>query len=162
MSNSRVESHSRAELRNKIISTATLLEILLSGLVLIGLLLSMVPLLQWMPGLLFDGNDVEVSIFLQRALDIVIGIEFIKMLAKHSPGSVLEVLLYAIARHMIVGHEDAVQNLVSVVAIALIFIIRKYFFVPSFGHKMPGGKIAPDMEQKAAETPEPKAGDMAE
>ena len=161
MSNSRVESHSRAELRNKIISTATLLEILLSGLVLIGLLLSMVPLLQWMPGLLFDGNDVEVSIFLQRALDIVIGIEFIKMLAKHSPGSVLEVLLYAIARHMIVGHEDAVQNLVSVVAIALIFIIRKYFFVPSFGHKMPGGKIAPDMEQKDAETPEAKAGDMA-
>ena len=162
MSNSRVESHSRAELRNKIISAATLLEILLSGLVLIGLLLSMVPLLQWMPGLLFDGNDVEVSIFLQRALDIVIGIEFIKMLAKHSPGSVLEVLLYAIARHMIVGHEDAVQNLVSVVAIALIFIIRKYFFVPSFGHKMPGGKIAPDMEQKDAETPEAKAGDMAE
>lgn len=162
MSNSRVESHSRAELRNKIISAATLLEILLSGLVLIGLLLSMVPLLQWMPGLLFDGNDVEVSIFLQRALDIVIGIEFIKMLAKHSPGSVLEVLLYAIARHMIVGHEDAVQNLVSVGAIALIFIIRKYFFVPSFGHKMPGGKIAPDMEQKAAETPEAKAGDMAE
>ena len=84
------------------------------------------------------------------------------MLAKHSPGSVLEVLLYAIARHMIVGHEDAVQNLVSVVAIALIFIIRKYFFVPSFGHKMPGGEIAPDMEQKAAETPEAKAGDMAE
>ena len=162
MSNSRVESHSRAELRNKIISAATLLEILLSGLVLIGLLLSMVPLLQWMPGLLFDGNDVEVSTFLQRALDIVIGIEFIKMLAKHSPGSVLEVLLYAIARHMIVGHEDAVQNLVSVVAIALIFIIRKYFFVPSFGYKMPGGKIAPDMEQKDAETPEAKAGDMAE
>ena len=75
MSNSRVESHNRAELRNRIISAATLLEILLSGLVLIGLLLSMIPLLQWMPGLLFDGNDVEVSIFLQRALDIVIGIE---------------------------------------------------------------------------------------
>lgn len=54
------------------------------------------------------------------------------------------------------------QNLVSVGAIALIFIIRKYFFVPSFGYKMPGGKIAPDMEQKAAETPEAKAGDMAE
>ena len=71
-------------------------------------------------------------------------------------------LLYAIARHMIVGHEDAAQNLVSVVAIALIFIIRKYFFVPSFGHKMPGGKIAPDMEQNAAEPPEAKAGDMAE
>ena len=157
-----VESHGRTALRNYIIQASTLLEITLSGLVLIGLLFSIVPLLKWMPGLLFDGNDAEIRTFLERALDIVIGIEFIKMLAKHSPGSVLEVLLYAIARHMIVGHEDAVQNLVSVGAIALIFIIRKYFFVPSFGYKMPGGKIAPDMEQKAAETPEAKAGDMAE
>lgn len=147
MSNSRVESHSRAELRNKIISTATLLEILLSGLVLIGLLLSMVPLLQWMPGLLFDGNDAEVSIFLQRALDIVIGIEFIKMLAKHSPGSALEVLLYAIARHMIVGHESAVENFISVASIALIFFVRKFLFVPAFGATMPGGRKAPDIEE---------------
>ena len=60
-------------------------------------------------------------------------------------GSVLEVLLYAIARHMIVGHEDAVQNLISVAAIALIFIIRRFFFVPSFGQKLPDGKIAPDV-----------------
>lgn len=157
-----VESHWRTSLRNRIIQASSLLEVLLSGLVLIGLLLSVVPLIRWMPGLLFDGNEAEIRTFLERSLDIVIGIEFIKMLAKHSPGSVLEVLLYAIARHMIVGHEDAVQNLVSVGAIALIFIIRKYFFVPSFGHKMPGGKIAPDMEQKAAETPEAKAGDMAE
>lgn len=159
---SHVESHWRTQLRNRIIQASSLLEILLSGLVLIGLLLSAVPLIRWMPGLLIDGNEVEIRTFLERSLDIVIGIEFIKMLAKHSPGSVLEVLLYAIARHMIVGHEDAAQNLVSVVAIALIFIIRKYFFVPSFGYKMPGGKIAPDMEQKAAETPEEKAGDMAE
>ena len=116
-----------------------------------GLLLSVAPLLQLLPGLLTHGNSVEVREFLERALDIVIGIEFIKMLAKHSPGSVLEVLLYAIARHMIVGHEDAVQNLVSVGAIALIFIIRKFFFVPSFGHKMPGGDLAPDIKEKEKE-----------
>ena len=146
-----VESRSRAELRNFIIQSSTLLEISLSGLVLIGLLISIVPLIQWMPGLFIDGNDVEIRTFLERALDIVIGIEFIKMLAKHSPGSVLEVLLYAIARHMIVGHEDAVQNLVSVGAIALIFIIRKFFFVPSFGHKMPGGDLAPDIREKEKE-----------
>lgn len=146
-----VESHGRTALRNYIIQASTLLEITLSGLVLIGLLFSIVPLLKWMPGLLFDGNDAEIRTFLERALDIVIGIEFIKMLAKHSPGSVLEVLLYAIARHMIVGHEDAVQNLVSVGAIALIFIIRKFFFVPSFGHKMPGGDLAPDIKEKEKE-----------
>lgn len=148
--------------RDQIAEAAGILEVVLSGIVLATLLMSIVPLVELMPGLLTDADSLEIRTFLERALDIVIGIEFIKMLAKHSPGSVLEVLLYAIARHMIVGHEDAVQNLVSVVAIALIFIIRKYFFVPSFGHKMPGGEIAPDMEQKAAETPEAKAGDMAE
>lgn len=142
-----VESHGRTALRNYIIQASTLLEITLSGLVLIGLLFSIVPLLKWMPGLLFDGNDVEVSIFLQRALDIVIGIEFIKMLAKHSPGSALEVLLYAIARHMIVGHESAVENFISVASIALIFFVRKFLFVPAFGATMPGGRKAPDIEK---------------
>ncbi len=138
--------------RDQIAEAAGILEVVLSGIVLAALLMSIVPLVELMPGLLTDADSLEIRTFLERALDIVIGIEFIKMLAKHSPGSVLEVLLYAIARHMIVGHEDAVQNLVSVGAIALIFIIRKYFFVPSFGYKMPGGKIAPDMEQKEAET----------
>ena len=98
-----VESHWRTQLRNRIIQASSLLEILLSGLVLIGLLFSAVPLVKWMPGLLFYGNEVEIRSFLERSLDIVIGIEFIKMLAKHSPGSSLEVLLYAIARHLVVG-----------------------------------------------------------
>lgn len=142
-----VESHGRTALRNYIIQASTLLEITLSGLVLIGLLFSIVPLLKWMPGLLFDGNDAEIRTFLERALDIVIGIEFIKMLAKHSPGSALEVLLYAIARHMIVGHESAVENFISVASIALIFFVRKFLFVPAFGATMPGGRKAPDIEK---------------
>ena len=142
---SRVESHGRAALKNYIIQASTLLEIVLSGLVLIGLLLTIIPLIEWMPGLLFDGNDVEIRSFLERALDIVIGIEFIKMLAKHSPGSSLEVLLYAIARHMVVGHESAIENLLSVGAIALIFIVRKFFFVPAFGAHLPDGHPAPDL-----------------
>ena len=144
-STTHVESRSRAELRNFIIQSSTLLEIALSGLVLIGLLISIVPLIQWMPGLFIDGNDVEIRTFLERALDIVIGIEFIKMLAKHSPGSSLEVLLYAIARHMVIGHESAFENLLSVGAIALIFIVRKFFFVPAFGAHLPDGHPAPDL-----------------
>ena len=144
-SSSHVESRWRTQLRNRIIQASSLLEILLSGLVLIGLLFSAVPLIRWMPGLLIDGNEVEIRTFLERALDIVIGIEFIKMLAKHSPGSSLEVLLYAIARHMVVGHESALDNLISVGAIALIFVVRKFFFVPAFGAHLPDGKPAPDL-----------------
>ena len=128
-----VESHWRTSLRNRIIQASSLLEVLLSGLVLIGLLLSVVPLIRWMPGLLFDGNEAEIRTFLERSLDIVIGIEFIKM------------LLYAIARHLVVGHDSAVENLLSVGAIALIFIVRKFFFVPAFGAHLPDGHPAPDL-----------------
>ena len=148
-----VESHWRTSLRNRIIQASSLLEVLLSGLVLIGLLLSVVPLIRWMPGLLFDGNEAEIRTFLERSLDIVIGIEFIKMLAKHSPGSSLEVLLYAIARHLVVGHDSAVENLLSVGAIALIFIVRKFFFVPAFGAHLPDGHPAPDLTPAQSSIP---------
>ena len=129
--------------RDQLAELAGLLEVGISLLVVVALML----LIKMLPGLLVDTNEVEISLFLQRALDIVIGIEFIKMLAKHSPGSALEVLLYAIARHMIVGHESAVENFISVASIALIFFVRKFLFVPAFGATMPGGRKAPDIEK---------------
>ena len=131
--------------RDQIAEAAGILEVVLSGIVLAALLMSIVPLVELMPGLLTDADSLEIRTFLERALDIVIGIEFIKMLAKHSPGSSLEVLLYAIARHMVVGHESAIENLLSVGAIALIFIVRKFFFVPAFGAHLPDGHPAPDL-----------------
>ena len=131
--------------RDQLAELAGLLEVGISLLVVVALMLAVVPLIKMLPGLLVDTNEVEISLFLQRALDIVIGIEFIKMLAKHSPGSSLEVLLYAIARHMVVGHESAIENLLSVGAIALIFIVRKFFFVPAFGAHLPDGHPAPDL-----------------
>ena len=48
-------------------------------------------------------------------------------------------------------------HIISVGAIALIFIIRKYFFVPSFGQKLPGGETAPDMKKVPEECPEADA-----
>ena len=141
----RKEEHVKQVFRDQVAEAAGLLEVVLSAIVLVALLLSVAPLLQLLPGLLTHGNSVEVREFLERALDIVIGIEFIKMLAKHSPGSSLEVLLYAIARHLVVGHDSAVENLLSVGAIALIFIVRKFFFVPAFGAHLPDGHPAPDL-----------------
>lgn len=143
----------RSVLGGRLIGAAGMLEIFIAGLVLAGLLFSAVPLIRWMPGLLNYDNDVEIRTFLERALDIVIGIEFIKMLTKHSPGSSLEVLMYAIARHMVIGQESAIENLLSVCAIALIFIVRKYFFVPAFGAHLPSGEPAPDTESGIFDLP---------
>ena len=82
--------------RDQIAEAAGILEVVLSGIVLVALLLSIVPLVELMPGLLTDAESIEVHTFLERALDIVIGIEFIKMLDMVVPGfAANETLLYS-------------------------------------------------------------------
>ena len=60
------------------------------------------------------------------------GIEFIKMLIKHTPGSVVEVLLFALSRHMVLEGGNALENLLTVCAIAVIFAIRRFLNIESF------------------------------
>lgn len=141
----RYEERLKYALRDQVSELASFLEVIISVLVLAGLLLSAIPVAQEMMTLWANGSTDAFQTFLEHAFNLVIGIEFIKMLAKHSPGSSLEVLLYAIARHLVVGHDSAVENLLSVGAIALIFIVRKFFFVPAFGAHLPDGHPAPDL-----------------
>ena len=89
-----------------------------------GLSLTNIPNLDVWP----NYNDL-----LDTCFNLIIGVEFIKMLAKHTPGSAIEVLLFAIARQMVVEHTSPLENLIGIVTIALIFAIRKFLFVPSFG-----------------------------
>lgn len=115
---------------------AEYLELLVAIVVAAALLCSFWPLLQEFPNLLFPAEGVGTDglpNFLGHAFNLIIAVEFIKMLTKHSPGSALEVLMYAIARHMVIGGGHGVDLLINVVAIALIFGVRKYVFVSSFG-----------------------------
>ena len=138
----RYEERLKYALRDQVSELASFLEVIISVLVLAGLLLSAIPVAQEMMTLWANGSTDEFQTFLDHAYNLVIGIEFIKMLAKHSPGSALEVLLYAIARNMILGHGTAIESLVGVASIGLIFVISKFFFVPSFGATLPGGEMA--------------------
>ena len=141
----RYEERLKYALRDQVSELASFLEVIISVLVLAGLLLSAIPVAQEMMTLWANGSTDAFQTFLEHAFNLVIGIEFIKMLAKHSPGSALEVLLYAIARNMILGHGTAIESLVGVASIGLIFVIRKFFFVPSFGATRPGGEMAEDV-----------------
>src|SRR5690554_7563348 len=60
---------------------------------------------------------------------LIIAIEFIKMLLRHTPGSIIEVLLFAMARKLIISKENTLGLLWGIIGIAVLFIIRKYFFV---------------------------------
>ena len=120
----RIEERLKHILRDQVAEFASLLEVIISVLVLIGLVISSIPVAREMLSLWQSGSTDAFQTFLGHAFNLVIGIEFIKMLAKHSPGSALEVLLYAIARNMILGHGSATENLLGVAAIGLSFVIR--------------------------------------
>lgn len=71
------------------------------------------------------GADALVEI-LDNAIILAIGAELIKMLCKHTPETVIEVLAFALARQLIVCHAASWENLITVVAIAILFAVRRF------------------------------------
>ena len=138
--------------RAYVAQAASVLEIAIAVLVLAAILITGVRAAGEVFGLVFAENSSQAfTTVLEHAFNLIIGVEFIKMLAKHTPGSAIEVLLFAIARQMVIEHTTPVENLVGIVTIALIFIIRKYLFVPSFGTHVPGTEaVLEAMEEKTA------------
>lgn len=105
-------------------------EVLLSIIVLVAILISSVSLV-WELGILngeFIAPD-KLDAFLGQALGLVVGVEFIKMLIRHTPGAVIEVLLFAIARQLIVYHTSILETLIGILAVGCAFAIRKFLFV---------------------------------
>lgn len=63
---------------------------------------------------------------LSHILLLVVGLELSLMLISHTPGNVLEVILYAIARKMLISSSDSVDIILGVISIAMIFAVDKY------------------------------------
>lgn len=72
--------------------------------------------------------------FLSYVLLLVVGLELALMLIKHSPGSVLEVMLYAVARKMLISSSTTSEVLIGVIALAIIFFIDKYLHTKDKGN----------------------------
>ena len=73
-------------------------------------------------------QQIEVMYYLESAMTLAIGIEFVKMLCTHTPETIIEILLFAISRQMIVEHLSATETILGVGAIAGLFAVRKYLF----------------------------------
>lgn len=122
---------------------ASYTEILLALAVIVGILLLSIRVLAELRDIIiatFSGTPVPAfSEFLAKVFELVIGIEFVKMLAKHTPGSAIEVLLYTIARALIMDHSSMQSSLLGVIAIAILFAVRKYFNDPEVHNHETGG-----------------------
>ena len=122
----------KMKLRKLMQQAASYVEIVLSAFLLIVIMfLAGKFIVESVLGIGCDNATLEY--FLENVMTFAIGVEFVKMLCTHTPGTVIEVLLFAISRQMIVGHVSGFEVLAGVAAIAGLFATHKYLYCKSLG-----------------------------
>ena len=114
----------KMKLRKLMQQAASYIEIVLSAfLLMVIIFLAGEFIVESVMGIGYDNATLEY--FLEKVMT------FVKMLCTHTPGTVIEVLLFAIARQMIVGHVSGFEVLAGVAAIAGLFATYKYLYCKS-------------------------------
>lgn len=117
----------RKKLQDKMFEASYLFEILISIIIGIAIIAFGVRLIITGVNTVTTTSDVgALVIILDDAIILAIGAELIKMLCKHTPETIIEVLAFALARHLIVTKTSAIENIITVAAIAILFAIRKF------------------------------------
>ena len=104
------------------------LEKVVAAVLLVGVVYSCVQLAMHVFAFTDLGFDDYVDDILVTAFNAIIIIEFIRMLIKHSMNTIVEVLIFAIARALVVGHEEPISALIRIVCIAILLLCRKFLF----------------------------------
>ena len=135
----------KEKIDKKLGSVLILLETIIaifSVIVLVGLLVEHVWEVVCHPGHLLDAEN-SVTTYLHHMLDVVIGLEFVKLLMHLTPGNILEVLTMALARGIIVNHGTAVDNLLTIGCIIGLFAAKRFL--------IPRAELNKEMDETAPE-----------
>ncbi|MCM1044649.1 MAG: hypothetical protein NC417_03980 [Candidatus Gastranaerophilales bacterium] len=104
-----------------------ILELLAAVLVLIAIVLSIFSIFKDFAIFQSLANDVSAFRgYLDNIFTIVIGIEFLSMLCRPNSDNVIEVLIFLVARHMVVGDTTPYEDFVSVISVALLCLLRRH------------------------------------
>ena len=115
-----------SDFRDKLSNAATVVEITPVGMViLIACIVSGIGMVAMTDMNKLFGDPAYLQARMSSACLIIIGIELIKMITSHTIDSVVDVMLLAIARQMIVEHTSPIENLIAVLSIGILFVIRK-------------------------------------
>lgn len=120
---------------------------LLEGIIAVMTLLVMVGMVGMEVYNMFtvEGYFGDVHNYLHNILTIVVGLEFVRMLIDMTPANTLEVLIVAIARQVIISHDDPISNICCVLCIAGLFATR-HFLIPKKEMTIEMSEVAPDEE----------------
>ena len=102
---------------------AHLLELLMALYVLVAIVVQMVNVTKELYAFATASSSESFLEMLAGILVVVVGIEFFALLCKPSVERVLEVILFVLARHMIVHETSAIEDLIVVVSIAIVVLV---------------------------------------
>ena len=107
------------------------LELIVSVLIVIGIVVYLFSVPKMIPDISNGGFNGYLSVL----FDILIGIELVKLLCRNDLYSMVEILLFAVTRHIIIERLTILETLIGVVAIAALFAIRKFLFLYQETHE---------------------------
>lgn len=78
--------------------------------------------------------------YITLIFNVVIGIEFMKMLCRPHTGNIIEILIFLEARHMIVKDTEPLEDLFAVLSICILFFFRRFMLAtkPDEHDEVPG------------------------
>ena len=119
--------HNVGRMEHRIRKVLHILELIIAGVTIVVLVIGLAVNIWEVAGdpTAFS-NTTE---FLHAVLNIVVGLEFVRMLIDMTPANTLEVLIMATARYVIMNHDSPTALLIGIICIAILFAVRR-FLIP--------------------------------
>lgn len=108
------------------------LEFAMAVTIIIGIVTSVPDLFKYMVDIAHStkGSSYELfQSFLSHVLLMVIGLEFVAMLINHEEYQIIYIMIMVVARKMLIYGDNTQDLFIGVLAIAVLFIVRKYFTI---------------------------------
>ena len=111
-----------------LMKVSSYLEIVCALILIVAILIAFVPVPHNLYSLYLD-NGFDLSDFMKKSFDLVIGVELLKMFCRHDIDSIVEVL-FSVARQMVIDHLAIKEAFIGCAAVAILFAVRRFLFVP--------------------------------
>lgn len=121
----------KERISNKLYHFAHILELILAVFIAIGVLLGFIDLIKYLMEIFSADISISYDVFkhfLSYVLLLVVGVEFILMLLTHSIKTIGELVVFVIARKMLIYGSSMLDMVLGSLAIAIIFATIRFLF----------------------------------
>lgn len=107
-------------------------EFAMAVIIFVGIIVSLPDLFKYMLEIVNSAQAHSYKLFqsfLAHVLLMVIGLEFVAMLITHEEYQVIYIMIMVVARKMLIYGDNTRDLFIGVLAIAVLFVVRKYFTI---------------------------------